>query len=127
MSLPPWDESLSVNNTAIDSQHQQLIALVQNLPEREDESFDQAIQFLLRYTFEHFTDEERLMEAEEYPQLAQHINLHRSLESLFDHHFHRYLDGEMAHPEFQAFLHNWVTSHIRQADRAFADFLHQDA
>jgi hemerythrin len=121
--LPAWDQSLTVNNPAIDQQHRELIALITDLPGKEDAAFDMAIKFLLRYTFEHFTGEERWMKAQHYPHIEQHIDLHRSLAAEFDRHFHNYLAKRIDHLEFIGFLHTWVTQHILEEDRKFARFL----
>jgi hemerythrin len=63
------------------------------------------------------------MKSQLYPQLEQHIELHRSLAAEFDRHFHNYLADRIDHLEFIAFLHNWVTQHILEEDRKFARFL----
>jgi hemerythrin-like metal-binding protein len=118
-----WDGNLSLNHPVIDRQHQEILLRVHELPQRNDPKFDQAIQFLLRYTFDHFRDEEALMLANGYPACQSHMNAHRAIEKTFDQHFNQYLKAAIDYEKFKQFLHIWITQHILQEDRNFADYL----
>lgn len=123
-SAPPaWDPKLSLNHPAIDRQHQEILRQVHDLPGCDHPDFDQAMQFLLRYTFEHFRDEENLLNQHEYPAASAHIEAHRAIEATFDRHFDRYLKGDIDDASFKAFLRRWISQHILQEDRRFAAFL----
>jgi hemerythrin len=123
LAKPVWDDKLSLNHPVIDQQHQEILYRVHNLPCRDDRNFDQAIQFLLRYTFDHFRDEEALMTADDYPEASNHMRAHREIEATFDQHFNRYLKDDIDYNEFKAFLNSWISQHILKEDRKFAQFL----
>ncbi|HKI51448.1 MAG TPA: hemerythrin family protein [Geothermobacteraceae bacterium] len=123
LDKPAWDEILSLNHPVIDQQHQEILHRVHNLPRRDDRNFDQAMQFFLRYTFDHFRDEEALMTANNYPGTSNHQKAHREIEATFDQHFNRYLKDDINYSDFKAFLNTWISQHILKEDRKFAQFL----
>lgn len=120
---PAWDDNLSLNHPLIDRQHREILHRIDVLPESDDADFDQAMRFFLRYTFEHFRDEEALLNNYEYPARAAHIKTHRAIEAAFDRHFDRYLKGDIDYARFKEFLNQWISQHILKEDRQFAAFL----
>jgi len=123
LAKPAWDEKLSLNHPVIDQQHKDILHKVHDLPRRDDPNFDRSIQFFLRYTFDHFRDEEALMSDSGYPGLENHMKAHRAIEATFDHHFSSYLKNEIDYANFKEFLKTWISQHILKEDRKFALFL----
>lgn len=77
-----WSESISVNNYKIDNQHKYLIQLVNNLilnsnAEVNSEIIGETLQNLLKYTKDHFKDEEALLSIYNYPKLEEHKKEHK--------------------------------------------------
>lgn len=79
---------------------------------------------LLDYTATHFANEENLMEAAGYPELAAHRQLHEQL--LFKAHDMqlRAEFGDRHVPlELNRFVYNWLIDHIQTQDRKFGKFM----
>ena len=80
---------------------------------------------LIRYTVEHFTAEERLMQQHGYTDLVAHKLEHKHLtEKVVD--FKRGFDdgGHIVTIEVVEFLRAWLQNHIRGSDAHFVPFLH---
>lgn len=78
-----WDDSLSVNNQAIDNQHKKLIIEINNfltsMINGEGESkIEPILSRLQNYVVDHFNEEERYMESINYPGLQKHNKIHRA-------------------------------------------------
>jgi len=121
-----WDEGLSVGNSLIDRDHQELIELVNSLHQaasdgREAALIGRILDNLLSYTQEHFQREEMLMEYINYPDQLAHKALHKKLiaqvlvlqEAL----------NKGAHTvarDTAELLRFWLTHHIHRNDRQLA-------
>lgn len=126
MDFFQWDDGLSVGNTLIDRDHQELIALVNELHDAARDGKDVVIvgrilERLLTYTQEHFQREELLMEYMNYPDQIHHKLLHRKLVAQV-----RQLQ-EALHANAQGvardtaeLLRFWLTRHIHHVDRQLA-------
>jgi hemerythrin-like metal-binding protein len=82
METIQWSESISVNNYEIDNQHKHLIQLTNNLILNSNAKVDSAIigeslQYLLKYTKDHFKAEEELLYKHNYPKLEEHKKEHK--------------------------------------------------
>lgn len=76
-----FDKYLETGNAEIDGQHKELISRVNKLtencmPGKEKNVAVQTLDFLMDYTELHFTDEEKLQEAHNYPLLQAHKEQH---------------------------------------------------
>lgn len=128
-----WNESLSVHDTLIDHDHQELITLVNELHDAADLDLDylslsSILRRLAKYTQEHFQREEALMCAHAYPNFEAHKEQHRKLlERVTD--LQRELDKarSLVALETAELLKFWLTSHILLSDKQFADTLHPHA
>ena len=79
--LYQWDSNLETGYAKIDSQHKQLIGMVNKLIEASSSGKDaavvmEALDFLARYAIEHFADEEQLQQSYKYPDYAGHKRKH---------------------------------------------------
>lgn len=118
-----WSDDLSVKNRLIDEQHQQVILTLQSLPSQQDDDFDRIFREILRYTLEHFSDEEWWMRQIDYPEVTEHMDLHIEMAQRFDSYLKEYVDGILDEVEFKEFLLNWLADHIFQEDMKIATFL----
>ena len=124
MTICPWKESYCVGDVTIDSQHEYLFALANDLVEAstKDELTRNAMK-LFRYVREHFDHEEAVMRASAYPDLRLHVALHDELISRLsaiaeDIRHERWSQGEV-----QQFMNQWLAVHIVREDAKLAGFL----
>lgn len=124
-----WSERYSVKVSAMDAQHKQLFAIIQELYSAMRAGRGKAIvgdvlRRLLDYTNKHFAEEEKLMEKHGYPKLEQHQAEHRVLINKVVA-FKKDFDAGSASvtPELMAFLQKWLTDHIQTVDQGYSDFL----
>jgi hemerythrin-like metal-binding protein len=130
MSIVRWSDNYATGIGKIDDQHQTLFKAVNQLHEafKSGAAKDQigiAIEFLVRYTVEHFRDEEGFMEKYGYDGLAAHRAEHQLLlseVSAFSEKFRKAPDS-VRPMEVARFLGDWLTHHINQVDMKYASFL----
>ncbi|NNK85517.1 MAG: chemotaxis protein, partial [Desulfobacterales bacterium] len=76
-----WNDSMSVGIELIDKQHKMLIQHLNNLikslePSQGLTEVANTLSFLIDYTHFHFSEEEKHMAANKYPELEQHKMKH---------------------------------------------------
>jgi hemerythrin len=133
MPLIKWTPDLSVGFESIDTDHQVLIGLINELDDavkvgEPRETVSRVLQSLLDYTDYHFGREEVLMKACRYPDMDAHIRTHDTLRAQVADIRSRYLRSpESIHArEVLAFLKNWLTAHILGRDKLYQPFMEGD-
>ena len=133
MPLIKWTPDLSVGFESIDTDHQVLIGLINELDDavkvgEPRETVSRVLQALLDYTDYHFGREEVLMKACRYPDMDAHIRTHDTLRAQVADIRSRYLRSpESIHArEVLAFLKNWLTAHILGRDKLYQPFMEGD-
>lgn len=107
----------------------QIVALAEALQQGEAGTAERHVAKLVEYTQEHFSDEERLMDAQGYPHSprAEHCQQHQKFSEFLDT-----LDGEIraGHTSTlrlafrcQFLLLDWFISHISITDRHLERYL----
>jgi hemerythrin-like metal-binding protein len=125
MALLTWSSKYSVGIASMDSQHMTLFNMINELHEAMMQRNAQYIagpllRRLADYTRRHFTAEEALMAANNYPGLRQHRELHRELTSKVEDFIARQENGELTLSiHLMNFLRDWLTTHIQQADQKY--------
>lgn len=123
-----WDPSLATGDSMIDSQHQELYRIVNELYEACSEGVDQqrvdaVLEQLLSYTVKHFGAEEDLMARTGYPSelLRAHVAIHDELKRRVIELVEARERGELqtAMPVVEL-VHDWLGTHINQIDRKVA-------
>lgn len=124
-----WKDEYSVGVPELDRQHRRLIGLINRLSE---ESVDGVLmgwvfEALETYVKEHFSAEEAMLEAADYADLAEHRRRHRAFEQWLSAVRQTYSLG-MTSPDLlavsvNAFLRDWLVTHILSADMAYRDVL----
>lgn len=128
-----WTDSLSAGFEEIDSQHKELISLMQKMAVSVDrkESMKQvaaAADFLRDYIVQHFQMEEHYMEIYGYPAMDEHKEQHRKFREDFDANekkFYRNIADHRMALEIKGWLYNWFVRHISTSDRDLGAFLKQ--
>jgi hemerythrin len=125
-----WTSDLATGNDVVDSEHRELIALINQLELAgsgpDGIGIAQALEELTDYVFVHFQMEEKLMRREGYPTDAfeAHIAEHRQLDQATQKLVQQYSDGTLNTVEpIVTFLNEWLRHHIAQVDRAMAEYI----
>lgn len=129
MALLTWSDKLSVGVRKFDEEHKQLVRLVNQLHEamksgQGKQVMSGILQSLVSYTRNHFAAEERLLQAHNYPDYAQHKKEHNLLTlSVLDLQ-KQYQEGTIfLSQKVMDFLKDWLASHIQGQDMAYGPFL----
>jgi hemerythrin-like metal-binding protein len=128
MAYIKWDTSYETGIKKFDAQHQKLVNLINDLYEgmqqgKGKETVGRVLEELIKYTKEHFADEEALMQQYNYPgylaQKGEHERLVKEVVTLMEKH----KSGAMSLSiETSTFLKNWLTNHILGVDKKYSVF-----
>ena len=127
-----WNESYSVKVKRFNEQHRHLFDIVKELyvaMENKDNrlALAQIINNLIRYSKEHFTEEEKCLYDTGYPNYEKHKKQHQLFidkieQFAADYNYGKYL----LHFDILMFLKNWVLQHILIADKEYGDYLNSN-
>jgi hemerythrin len=129
-SYATWTDDLITGNPAIDDQHKQLIAAVNDLfnAQRDGkgkQEVTRTLNFLLEYTVKHFADEEALQEKYGYPNHAYHKGLHtdfaRQAVKMVGEYTASPSDALVAH--IITVIGKWVMHHIKSEDKIMGTYV----
>ncbi len=128
MTLIQWNEELCVGINQVDEEHQQLVAIVNQLDEamtsgKGTRIMGEILAQLVQYTKVHFESEEELMADANFPDLDLHRKQHRQLVQKVEK-FQRDFNhsGRRITREMMDFLRYWLANHILVDDKAFGRF-----
>lgn len=131
MPLMTWTENMSVGVKALDEDHKQLVAMVNELHDgivegHRAEALAHVLDQLLHYTKCHFNREEALFARTNYPGLAAHKKEHDDLITKAVDLQARIKGGatSMLSLETMNFLKSWLSHHILGVDQQYKAFLH---
>jgi hemerythrin len=124
-----WRDQLSLNVAQMDSQHMRLIeignAILSHLHGKVDRgAFVTGLNALREYAQYHFDAEEELMALYQYPGAGAHRAKHKDLLRPIAEYVSKVSVGFV--PEktvFIKFFEQWLTEHILEDDRKYAEFL----
>jgi hemerythrin-like metal-binding protein len=124
MPAMEWNESYSVGDEKMDTQHRGLIDLINLL---DDETMTGiALERLKSYVNEHFRDEETMLEAAGYPDLDEQKAQHSEFEDWLARTHRDYVTGGDPKGQMenvQAYLKTWLTNHILSSDKAYSSWV----
>ncbi len=124
MQLLTWNENYSVYIESMDRQHQKIIDIINQLHQalenyRLEDVIDQILQSLKEYTEYHFNDEEKLMAANNYPNLEQHRKTHQFLRNEITRYRQLQAKGKLTIEDLSRLLTNWLINHIMIDDKDY--------
>ena len=127
--LFPWSEDYSVNIGIIDTQHKNLVNIINELhvamiTGKAKQDLGIILGNLVKYTQVHFKTEENLMESRRYPDYASHKVQHEQLTKTvldFEGKFQRNELGLTI--DVMDFLKAWLGKHILGSDKKYTAFL----
>lgn len=131
MKQVEWTNDLSVGIELVDEQHKMLIQRLNDLTEavqlqQGPYKIGSTLDFLIEYTDFHFSEEERHMAANGYPNLETHKLKHEEFKSTLSALEQDFRDDGPTHDlaaSIDTLLVNWLLKHIRAVDTEFGTFL----
>lgn len=129
MALIVWGPMLNVGVKEIDDQHRKLVDLVNQLNDamaagKGRNTLAPVLDELVRYTQYHFGTEERLMAKHPGSQSAAHKGEHQKFIADVSAFKKKFDSGNaMISTEIMIFLRDWLSKHILQTDKKFAQAL----
>ena len=128
MALITWNPALSVDVELFDEQHKKLIDMINDVHDamkvgKGNDVLGAILSGLVAYTATHFADEERLMDAHDYPDRAQHKLEHRRLvRQVID--LQKILEAgrTVQTLDVMMFLKDWLVKHIQGNDSRYGAF-----
>jgi len=127
MALMLWNSRFETGIGIIDTQHKALFKAVNDLADSfksgtSKTQVKECLDFLVKYTVEHFGTEEKVMKEMGYPKLVDHKVEHAKLvEKALDLQA-KLAEGKPVTMEVTTFLSNWLKHHINEEDMGYADF-----
>lgn len=133
MTAVEWTDEMSVGVASLDAHHQTLVGLLNQLHEvirRNDaqQVVGKVLGELIRYTYYHFGEEERLLESAGYADLDAHRQSHRSIAERvreMEEEWEANSRSVIAAEVFE-FLADWLIHHIRNEDMRYRATLAAD-
>jgi len=130
MTIAIWSSQFETGIDLIDSQHKTLFEAVNKLEAsfslgNTDDAVKKSLDFLGKYTFEHFQTEEQFMREAAYPDLAEHMAEHGLLMNKVYDLQARLAEGTPITMDFMTFFAGWLGHHIYGTDLALVRFLKQ--
>lgn len=126
-----WDPKYSVAVPLLDSHHKQIIDILNRLYDattnNESEiSIEEIFEKLFTYTLDHFSEEEKLMELHNFPDLAIHKLQHLRIKQETDRQYHIFQsNSQQIPPELFLMLKDWWMTHILKFDFLYIPYMNQ--
>ena len=133
MDLIVWSHIYSINDHTVDSQHQKLIGILNDLHNLQSNNPDDSkinviLDELVNYTLYHFATEEKLFQEHQYPEYTHHKAVHDKLVKDVQSYLALFkTQDQTAKEKLMVFLSNWLKDHILGDDKAFGLFLSKQA
>ncbi len=127
--LMPWRPALETRITAVDTQHKELVRLINLLHKamKQQKGAREAggiLNDLAKYTVFHFGFEEEQFKKYRYPETENHKKIHRELVAKVKAFQADFEKGKATVTmELMDFLVDWLKTHIMKTDMAYVPFL----
>ncbi len=127
--LMAWSARLETSIETIDTQHRELVRLVNLLHkamrlQKGAAEVGGILNDLAQYTVNHFNYEEELFDKYNYPETAQHKKIHAKLVNQVIDFKKEFESGKATVTmDLMDFLKDWLRNHIMKTDMAYAPFL----
>ncbi|MDR2574804.1 MAG: bacteriohemerythrin [Desulfovibrio sp.] len=124
-----WTVKLDLGVPLIDSQHKQLCGYINDLyaamkANQTRGELRNVVKKLRDYTASHFSDEEKLYSASQYPGTKEHKAIHKKFVAQLDDFEKQLKDGTATvSMELLTFLKDWLINHIAGTDPGYVPYL----
>jgi hemerythrin len=128
MPLMTWNDSLDIGVDKMNHEHQQILDAMNRIYDSTAEGAPGSrvlvqIELLEQVTVRHFRDEEAYMKSIGYPDFENHQRIHhRLIRDLETHVAETRAAGGIPTRQFFDFLRLWLSAHIKNIDRKYADY-----
>ena len=129
MEWIPWNNVLATGHTILDTDHERLVGLFNQLTasvkERKSKSHcAELLHGIIQHAKVHFAFEEQLMAEQRYPKMDHHAAEHaRLIKQALRYHAKFEAAAPGSHISLIHFPEDWLTFHILTADKELANFL----
>lgn len=128
MAIAIWSSRFETGIPIIDTQHKALFEAVNKLADSFKNGTASAqvkasMDFLVKYTVEHFRTEEKYMREIDYPKLTSHMAEHAQLVAKAQGLQAKLAEGKPVTLEVTTFLADWLKHHINEVDMGYVEFL----
>lgn len=121
-----WTDKYLLNVPQIDSDHKNLFAIANRIHDHISAgdhvlTITQALTQLVKYVYEHFDREERLMERFNFPGIVEHRKHHRLLEQIVSsmQKVHSHDPAAVDPGKLMEFMRDWLQQHILGTDQLY--------
>jgi hemerythrin-like metal-binding protein len=127
-----WTYNFSVGISFLDEEHRQIIDMINKLIERSNthnnrEAINEILTDLRKYALTHFNDEERIMDENNYPECANHKELHKEFNiKVVSFHSAIPQTEDTLFTNILEFLKNWWIQHILHEDMKYKEFYNKN-
>jgi len=127
-----WKDEFVIDGDVIDSEHQKLIELANQVfefanPSQQVEEVTAAVKEIFRYMEYHFDNEERLMQEVGFPELEDHRQSHQRIIEEMNSLITRNKNLNEFLTELRRGMTDWVLQHIIDEDHKISDYTYQKA
>ncbi len=129
MALMEWSDNLSVNVKQIDEEHKKLVGMLNDLHDamKQGKGSDvsgKVLSGLVQYVATHFSNEEKLMKENAYPEYLRHKKEHDDLTKQALDLQQQFQTGKpVLTIELMKFLKDWLSNHILGTDKKYSPYL----
>lgn len=126
-----WRDDLNIGVGVVDEQHQELVRRMNDFmtactQQKGKEVIVNTLNFLASYVIQHFTDEEKLMAANNYPGLEAHRKEHERFVADVDALLEQVRNmgpSALTTIKLNRTLVDWLLNHIQKLDQVFGAYL----
>ena len=128
MALIKWRDSYSVGVDKFDQEHMLLVELINEMftivrDKGDVTTLTDAVEKLVDYTRDHFSDEEEALEKVNYPKLEEHKEIHANLlEQVVEFQKQIAAEGKDLRTDLYKFLRDWLINHILDEDMQYSEY-----
>jgi hemerythrin len=127
--LFPWCEKYQVGIGFVDTQHKQLVDIINHLhwgmiAGQGKVAVGKTLEELIRYTKAHFAAEEKVLDSCGYPEFPAHHTEHERLTSVVLEFHQKLMTNQLGlSVNVMDFLKNWLGQHILGVDKKYVPHL----
>lgn len=127
-----WRKEFSIGVKEMDNQHMELVNIINGIHKVLNEGqgmerLGDMLDRLLKYTDNHFAAEEKLMKKHRCPAYEEHRGKHAAMRKKVLSLIKDFRGGKEAMTySVLNFLQGWLTKHIMETDRKYADFINNN-
>ena len=123
-----WKDKFSVNVVVMDKHHKKLLEYLAELQKELQEGdatqkVGDTLNALVEYTDFHFAEEERLLRAINFPELATQVNQHAYFTNEVHEMNKQFKQGTLPTRSVLAFLWDWFVKHITNEDHKYGEVM----